>query len=124
MTPVLKRWIPSLIVMAVIFLFSSRSANELPYFDWADQLVKKSGHAVGYGLLAYSYLYALGENRKRYGLAWMFSILFAITDEIHQSFVPGRHPSPLDVMLFDNFGALVALSLTYYYLKLTSRSKT
>ncbi len=108
-----KRWIPALIVMAVIFLFSSRPANELPYFDWADQLVKKSGHAVGYGLLAYSYLRALGENKNGYRLAWIFSILYAITDEIHQSFVPGRHPSPIDVMLFDNLGALFALTLAY-----------
>ncbi len=119
----IKHWIPPLIMMAVIFLFSSRPANELPYFDWADQLVKKSGHAIGYGLLAYSYLRALGENKNRYRLAWIFSILYAITDEIHQKFVPGRHPSPLDVLLFDNLGALIALTLSYFYLRRSEISR-
>jgi VanZ family protein len=34
-----------------------------------------------------------------------------MTDEFHQSFVPGRHPSWVDVLGFDGGGALIALSL-------------
>ncbi|MBI1854398.1 MAG: VanZ family protein, partial [Chloroflexi bacterium] len=33
----------------------------------------------------------------------------ALTDEFHQSFVAGRHPSMVDVFLFDGGGAMLAL---------------
>lgn len=93
--------------MIVIFLFSSRSSNELPNYGSLDYLVKKSAHAIGYGLLALSYLHAL-PNRN-YFLAWLFAVLYSATDEFHQSFVPGRNPSIIDVLVFDNIGAMIAL---------------
>ena len=64
---------------------------------------------IGYGLLALSYWYALGMDNKQRGLAWLLVILFALTDEYHQSFVSGRHPSIWDVLIFDNLGALISL---------------
>jgi VanZ family protein len=45
-------------------------------------------------------------------LCWLLAVFYAVTDELHQSFVPGRHPSLWDVILFDNFGALISLWLT------------
>jgi len=29
--------------------------------------------------------------------------------------VPGRHPSILDILMFDNLGAILALSSYYFY---------
>ncbi len=105
----MKRWLPSLTMMALIFIFSSMPSEDLPEFGLLDYLLKKSGHAFGYGLLALANLYGLGgrETRK----AWLMTILYAILDEYHQSFVPGRHPSVIDVFVFDNLGAFLALSL-------------
>ena len=108
MRKVLK-WFPALLMMSVIFLFSARPSTELPDFDWADRIVKKGGHMIGYALLAWSYWHAFGYNKDKRWLAWFFAILYAVTDEIHQSFVPGRHPSIWDVVVFDNLGALVSL---------------
>ncbi len=74
--------------------------------DWA---VKKGGHMVGYGLLAWSYWFAFDFRADRCWLAWSLALAYAFTDEFHQSFVPGRHPSIWDVVIFDNLGAMIGL---------------
>lgn len=106
---IVPRWLPALLMMIAIFAFSSRTSNELPNFGGWDYFVKKSAHGIGYGLLALSYLRALpGLNYK---LSWFLAVLFSLTDEFHQSFVPGRHAAITDVLVFDNLGALIALFL-------------
>jgi VanZ family protein len=112
---IVLRWLPVLLVMLVIFLVSSRPASDLPNFDAADRLIKKGGHMIGYALLAISYWRALSFKQGKWWLAWGFALLYAVTDEFHQSFVPGRHPSVWDVLVFDNFGALISLWLIRLY---------
>ena len=70
---------------------------------------------TGYALLAFSYWRALGFQREKRWLAWCFAILYAVTDEFHQAFVPSRNPSILDVLLFDNIGALISLWIASLY---------
>jgi VanZ family protein len=41
-------------------------------------------------------------------LAWLAAAIFAVTDEFHQSFVPSRTASPVDVMI-DSCGAMIGL---------------
>jgi VanZ family protein len=97
--------------MAVIFWFSSRPSTDLPNFHWADRLVKKSGHMAGYALLAFWNWHGLGWKRHHRWLAWLFAMTYAVTDEYHQSFVPGRFPSVWDVLIYDNLGTLLGLWL-------------
>src|SRR5215475_8438345 len=104
-------WLPALLMMVVIFWFSSQPNTSLPNFSWADQLVKKSGHMIGYALLAVSYWFGWDKQRDKWWLAWVLALLYALTDEYHQSFTPGRHPTIWDVVLFDNLGALIGLWL-------------
>ena len=106
---IVPRWGPALILMIVIFAFSSRSRNELPDFGSWEYVVKKSAHTFEYGLLALAYLRALPH--RNYKLAWFLTVFYALTDEFHQSFVPGRRASLIDVFLFDNLGAMIALFL-------------
>jgi VanZ family protein len=110
---ILPRWFPALFFMIVIFIFSSQPSDDLPNFASLDHVVKKTGHAIGYGLLALSYLHFFNYDKKRYWLAWLLAILFSATDEFHQSFVPGRHPSLIDVLVFDNLGAAAGLWLHF-----------
>jgi VanZ family protein len=106
------RWLPAIVMMTAIFVFSSQPSSDLPDFLGWDTVIKKGGHMVGYGALAVSYSYALRDrSKKTSGIAWMLAILYALTDEYHQSFIPGRHPSLYDVFIFDNLGAFIALFL-------------
>jgi VanZ family protein len=108
---ILPRWIPALIMMGLIFLFSSQPAGKFPHFAGWDYVIRKTGHVVGYGLLALCFFFAFHFQSKYRWLAWLLAILYAATDEFHQSFVPSRQPSLTDILLFDNIGALATLWL-------------
>jgi VanZ family protein len=106
------RWLPPILMMAVIFAFSSIPSKEMPNFGFWDLLVKKGGHATGYGLLALSFWFALRWDRRWLWLAFVLTALYAGSDEFHQSFVPGRHPSIVDVGI-DSVGAMITLAITW-----------
>ena len=108
--PVL-RWFPAVGIMAVIFVFSSIPSNEMIHFGVLDLLVRKSGHILGYGLLALADWYGLRFEKRHWWLALLLAILYAATDEFHQSFVPGRTATWVDVVVFDFSGAAFALGL-------------
>lgn len=64
---------------------------------------------LGYALLAQAYLHGLGRGKSRsIWIAWIFTILYAITDEYHQSFVPGRNSRLFDIGI-DSLGSLIGL---------------
>lgn len=122
----LRRWLPAVVMMAAIFTLSSLPASEIPYFGPLDFVVKKGGHAVGYGLLGLSYYYALPPRLSagyRAALAFLMAVLFALSDEYHQSFVEGRTSSLRDVAI-DAFGAAVALILGAGYSSNSSSKST
>lgn len=106
-----RAWGPALFLMATIFFFSSRTSGQLPGFGPLDYLVKKLGHVVGYALLALTYWRGLPQHRSRMVFAWGLALMYAATDEFHQLFVAGRHPSVFDVLVFDNLGAILGLGL-------------
>ena len=47
--------------------------------------------------------------RRPWAWALALAVLYAITDELHQGFVAGRHPSAVDVGI-DAAGALIAIA--------------
>jgi VanZ family protein len=116
-TPMLLRWLPAILLMAAIFFLSAQPASRLPIFGEYDLLIKKIGHATGYALLGLAYYFAL-PPRIRVGYRWMLAllmaVLFALSDEFHQSFVEGRNSSLLDVLI-DTTGAAFALALAAFY---------
>jgi VanZ family protein len=103
------RWLPAITVMVVIFGLSSIPSKEMPDFGFWDLIVKKGAHVLGYGILAATYWYGLGFSKGRWRLALLFALVYAITDEYHQSFVPGRHPSWLDALVIDGSGEGIGL---------------
>jgi len=110
------KWAPALLMMLTIFLFSARpSINET--HDLFDRIVRKGGHMIGYALLAMSYWRVLGFKNNRRWLVWLLAVLYAVTDEYHQLFVPGRHGTAFDVLVFDNLGALISLWLAGTFMK-------
>lgn len=120
------RWLPALILMAAIFTFSSMPASRLPFFGDLDFLFKKSGHAIGYAMLGLAYYYALPPRLHagyRWGVALLMAVLFALSDEYHQSFVAGRTSTLRDVGI-DSVSAAVALTIGAFYSSNSSSNST
>jgi VanZ family protein len=115
------------VMMGIIFILSSLPSSRIPYYGTIDTLIKKGGHAIGYGLLGLSYFYALPKRLSRFyrGItALMMAVLFALSDEYHQSFVQGRTSSLTDIFI-DGIGATIALVLgTGYSSNSRSNSKS
>ena len=114
-----------MVLMMVIFFLSGQPASRLPIFGEYDLLIKKLGHASGYAMLGLAYYFALPPYLRvgyRWALALLMAILFALSDEFHQSFIEGRTSSLIDVMI-DTAGAVFALSLGAIYSS-NSRSKS
>ncbi len=94
---------------AAIFFLSSLVSKELPQLGSWDVLVKKGGHALGYGVLAAAIWYGFAWSKRLWWVALLLAVLYAITDELHQSFVSGRHPSRVDVAI-DIAGSAVTIA--------------
>jgi VanZ family protein len=108
---VLLPWLPAVLVMVIIFCFSSIPSRDMPDLGLLDLVVQKAGHVIGYGFLALAYWLGLRFDRRRWWLALLLAVLYGVSDEVHQSFVPGRHPGWMDVLVYDGGGAAVALGL-------------
>jgi VanZ family protein len=89
-----RAWLPVLAWAAVIFALSSIPDLGTGLGGW-DLVLRKIAHAAEYALLGA----LLVRATARPGLAFALGVLYAVTDEIHQSFVPGRHAAPLDVAI-------------------------
>jgi len=87
---------------------SNWDLNELNHF------IRKNAHFFSYfilGLLVMNALYQKGY--RKFVLSLMICILYSISDEIHQTFVPGRGGNIIDVLI-DSIGSLIGIGL---YLK-------
>jgi len=112
----LKRWLPAILIMVAIFYFSSIPSKEMPNFGNWDAVVKKSGHILEYALLGLALLRGI-HSRDWWGfsLALAGVILYAMSDEFHQSFIPGRTSTMVDVGI-DTLGAFIGLAAARFSL--------
>jgi VanZ family protein len=107
-------WIPALVYMAGIYFVSSiPDVGPLPG-DVSD----KSAHTLAYAGLAVVVLYALARGQAaaatigRAALAFVIASAYGMTDEWHQSFVPGRTADWADVRA-DAVGAALGALLAW-----------
>lgn len=99
-------WGPPLAWMAAIFFLSSvPDISDLP-----GGLSAPAGHFIGYAVLSLLLARALAGGRFT-AVTWpaalaavILSTLYGLSDEWHQSFVPGRRADPFDVIV-DALGA-------------------
>ncbi|WMT19914.1 VanZ family protein [Parageobacillus toebii] len=78
-------------------------------------IVRKLAHLTEFGILAVLVWRALERGRMAYVGAWVFATVYAMTDEWHQSFEPGRTAAPTDVAI-DSCGAFLALLFVRLYM--------
>ncbi|MCB9421270.1 MAG: VanZ family protein [Ardenticatenaceae bacterium] len=94
--------------MGAIFLLSDQPKADIPSFGIWDLLVKKGAHFLAYALLAILAWRVFDGRKRPYLYAIVFTILYAISDEYHQTFVPGRNGQLVDVVI-DSLGGAAAL---------------
>jgi VanZ family protein len=100
-----RNWLPVAAWAALIFALSSVPDLGTGLGGW-DLVLRKLAHTAEYAILGALLVRATG----RVGLAFALGCLYAISDEIHQVFVTGRHGSPIDVAI-DAVGIAVGIGL-------------
>ena len=114
-------WGPVVIWMLVIFVFSSRGRASVAEEYIINFLVFKTLH-----VLEYAWLFALSfravklsvPHQKKFvwGLAALVvTVLYAASDELHQTYIPTREGTPRDVII-DAIGACIAWILIAQWL--------
>jgi VanZ family protein len=89
-----RAWLPVVAWAAVMFAFSSVPHLGTGLGTW-DLILRKIAHTAEYAVLGA----LLARATARPWLAWVLGVLYAASDEIHQTFVAGRHGSPIDVAI-------------------------
>ncbi len=105
----LDPWAPPLALMALIFFFSHQPDLSSGLGVW-DTVGRKIVHAAEYALLSVLWwraFAALTTRDRALVAAAAVSLAYAISDEIHQSFIEGRHGAPVDVAI-DSAGIAAA----------------
>jgi VanZ family protein len=101
----LSRFGPPLALMGVIFFFSAQPDLGTGLGTW-DLILRKAAHMAEYGLLWFLWYRALEVRSPWPAIA--ITVAYAATDELHQSFVEGRHGTPVDVLI-DSVGIALAV---------------
>jgi VanZ family protein len=143
-----RAWLPVLLWMLAIFLgstdvLSSQHTSRVigPLLRWiypgvsettievVQLVVRKCGHLTEYAVLAVLTRRAWHLSTDEPGMRWSWpksfwalglAALYAASDEFHQSFVPTRYASPVDVLI-DTLGAAAGLALIWIVLKLRAK---
>lgn len=130
-------FLPAIVIMVLIFLGSNDPASgEKSDFitkfiwkiidslfnynhDYAQELgtsyiVRKIAHMTEYSFLNFSFYFALTKSfnnsfKKNIITSVLLSLLYSITDEFHQTFVPGRVGTYQDVLI--DFSGMLLSSL-------------
>jgi VanZ family protein len=100
-------------MMGVIFFFSAQPSLDSG-LGILDSVGRKLVHFAEYGLLCYLWWRLLRtsmDSGRAALLAFCLSSLYAVTDEFHQTYVEGRHGTPLDWAIDSAGAAVVALRL-------------
>ncbi len=128
----LKYWLPVLLWMGVIFWMStgtfsadhtSRFIGPLLHFlfpglseqdiELLHGMIRKAGHVSEYFILGLLFFHSLrGNSSQRWRLRWALTailavVLFALSDEYHQSWVASRTSSLVDVSI-DSVGGVLS----------------
>ena len=112
-------WLPVIVYCAAIFIQSSfPTSQRIP--DWRN--LDKVLHVAAYAILGVLFFRALSTGRFSTNhkaaviLSILFSGLYGLSDEVHQSFVPGRSAEAADV-LADFMGGILGASYGWFRFK-------
>lgn len=105
-------WLPALAWAGLIFFLSAQPDETFEKLGLQGQLLSIGGHLVVYFVLMVLLVVALRfssnlSSRQIYIVAFLIVALYGLSDEYHQSFVPGRMAT-IDDWIVDLIGAAIA----------------
>jgi len=109
-----KNWFPVVVWAAIIFYLSSQPDLKISE-GLADLILRKIAHTAEFGVLTFLIFRAVKNTfnasvRSSLVLSAVSVILYAVSDEIHQMYVPTRHGALSDVLI-DGIGIVIAMLL-------------
>lgn len=112
-------WLPPIVWMMIIFAFSSHHKIQVSEVYILNFLFFKSLHVIEYAILYFLLFRAFNSLTKSsftksdvFLFSFLLAILYAVSDEIHQTFIPSR-----DGRLRDVFIDTIGISLMYIYIR-------
>ncbi len=119
----LSAFLPPALWASLIFYLSSQSTLQGFELDTLDFIFKKSAHIFVYAVLYWLFFRAstlvlhpkMQHSRWLWLLPFLATLVYAISDELHQTFVPGRTGTLRDLG-FDLIGASVVFLRKYRYI--------
>ncbi len=106
----LKKWLPALIIMGIIFGISSIHGQIIKESGLGSEGIHVNGHFILYFFLLFAYYKATNDLL----VSILLSFMFALSDEYHQSFVPERSASLKDIIV-DSLGIILAGVILWKY---------
>lgn len=107
-----------LVYMAFIWFLSSQPANSVVELGVYDSFIKESLHlvefAILYGLIVLALLVRGELKPSQNRLALLVSVAYAFLDEFHQSFIPSRSASVIDIIK-----DMIGIAVVWYLIKQT-----
>lgn len=117
-------WASVFLWCALIYFFSAQPNLKTPFLDW-DFVLRKMAHITEYAILFLlsrrAFFNTINKNIAA-SFGGIFALLYAASDEYHQSFVVGRGASAIDVMI-DGVGILLGVLSWYLYKKIKKADK-
>ena len=116
------------LIVEIITDIMNKTHIEVTNLELISYLVRKVAHFTEYTVFGLS----LGLTANAYFgtkwwislSSWGFGVLYAATDEYHQTFVPGRYGSVKDVII-DSMGLALGVVITYFiFHKKSKETKT
>jgi VanZ family protein len=115
----MRIWLFPIIWAGIIYAGSSIPGGSIPAPVSVVSLIL---HVCEYAVLAFLIARAFSQTKKEPKrsfsviiiLAFSISVLYGTTDELHQLYVPGRHPDSMDVFV-DALGSGMGVFVWYWY---------
>ncbi len=107
---ILKRWLPAILLCMLIFAASSTPGAQVSDEFVVDFGVHKAVHLVLYSAL----FFCMYRGTKNILIAALLAIVYGISDEFHQTFVPSRQGSAFDVFV-DAIAVLISALILWKY---------
>lgn len=117
-----------IIWMSIIFILSSYNGNDsseqsgvivnflanilnINNIELLNLIIRKFAHFTEYSILGFLVMNLVKDYNKKYIIISIITcIIYAVSDEVHQLFVPGRSCQLMDVLI-DSFGSIIGIYL-------------